>query len=161
MEILNVFNALTLKKKFWKTKTFFKNVEHRFIVESTKIENASFPYKTTVSEANVKTNRIVSAKWAYHKEWSFCQELLQFFWKFCFSLRTSYNELCWCTNDPNIHIHTFCKRWNFIWGWFFPASILNVLWNVSGMNKSRVLFRSSQVLFDSEEYYLHKLNRQK
>ena len=36
---------------FWKTKTFFKKLEYRFLVENTKIENASFLYKTTISEA--------------------------------------------------------------------------------------------------------------
>ena len=46
------------------------------------------------------------------------------FWKFCFSLRTSYKEMIWCTNDPNAHIRTFCRRWNFIWRYFFPVSIL-------------------------------------
>ena len=48
VEILNVFNTLTLKRIFWKTKTFFKNLEYRFLVESIKIENASFPYKTAI-----------------------------------------------------------------------------------------------------------------
>ena len=33
-----------------------------------------------------------------------------FFWKFCFSLRTSYKGLIWCTNDPNAHIPTFSRR---------------------------------------------------
>ena len=50
------FETLTL----WKMKTFFKKLEYRFLVESTKIENASFPHKTAISDANVKTNRIVS-----------------------------------------------------------------------------------------------------
>ena len=71
VKILNVFNTLTLKQIFWKTKTFFKKLEYRFLVESTKIENASFPYKTAISEANVKTNKIVTIKWHYQKEWSF------------------------------------------------------------------------------------------
>ena len=62
MEILKIFNTLTLKQIFWKTKTFFKKLEYHFLVESTKIENASFSYKTAVSEANVKTNRMVSKK---------------------------------------------------------------------------------------------------
>ena len=43
--ILNIFNTLTLKEIFWKTKTFFKKLEYRFLVESAKIENATFPYK--------------------------------------------------------------------------------------------------------------------
>ena len=54
--ILNVFNTSTLKQIFWKTKIFSKKLEYRFSAESTKIENASFPYKTALSEANVKTN---------------------------------------------------------------------------------------------------------
>ena len=81
--------------------------------ESTKIEKPSFPYKTIISETNVKTNRMVSIKWTYHKEQGLRVTIL-FFWKFCFSLRTSYKELIRCTNDPNAHIRTFCKCWSFI-----------------------------------------------
>ena len=47
-----------------------------------------------------------------------------FFQKFCFSLRTSYKELIWCTNYPNAHIHTFRKHWSFVWQSFFPVSNL-------------------------------------
>ena len=32
---LSVFNKLTLKQIFWKTKAFFKELEYRFLVEST------------------------------------------------------------------------------------------------------------------------------
>ena len=35
-------------------KTFFKKPDFRFLVESTKIESASFPYQTAISEADVK-----------------------------------------------------------------------------------------------------------
>ena len=35
------------------------------------IENALFPDKTALLEANVKKNRIESIKWIYHKERSF------------------------------------------------------------------------------------------
>ena len=48
-----------------------------------------------------------------------------FFRKFCFSLRTSYKELIWYTNDPNAHIPTFCERLSFISRCFFPESNLN------------------------------------
>ena len=67
LEILNVFKYFNLEADLLenKTKTFFKKVE------SIKFENASFPYKTTISEANVKTNKKVSTKWTYHKERSF------------------------------------------------------------------------------------------
>ena len=120
LKILIVFDCLTLKQIFWKTKALFKKLEYSSLVESTKIENASFLYKTAISEANVKTNKTVTTKWTYRKERSFATTL--FFWKFSFSLRTSYKELICCTNNPNAHICTFCKRWSFIC--FFPLSIL-------------------------------------
>ena len=72
-ENLNLFSNLTLKQIFLKTKTFIKKLEYSFLVESTKIESESFPCKTTVSKANVKTKRMVNAKWTYHKEQSFAR----------------------------------------------------------------------------------------
>ena len=63
---------------FWKMKTFFKKLEYRFLVESTKTENSLFPYKTTISEANVKTNGMLSTIWTYHKERSFATNYLIF-----------------------------------------------------------------------------------
>ena len=71
MKVSNVFNTLTLKQTFWKTKTFFKKLEYRFLVETTEIENTSFPFKTALSETNIKTNRMATTKWTYHKEQSF------------------------------------------------------------------------------------------
>ena len=71
VEILNTFNTLPLKPICWKTKIFIKKLECHFLVESTKIESVSFIYKTAISEANVKTNSIVSKKWTYRKERSF------------------------------------------------------------------------------------------
>ena len=79
-------------------KSFFKNLEYRFLVESTKIENALFLYKTTVSEANVRTNRMMSTKWTYHKIRSvasnffiFLKILFQFknLWKSWFDIPTT------------------------------------------------------------------------
>ena len=63
VKILNVSNTSTLKQIFW--------IENRFLVESIKIENTSFPYKSVIPEANVKTNRMVTTKWTDHKEQSF------------------------------------------------------------------------------------------
>ena len=37
-------------------------MEYRFLVEGAKIETVSFPYKTAISEASVKTNRMVDTK---------------------------------------------------------------------------------------------------
>ena len=131
VEILYAFNISTFTQVFWKKKTFFKKLEYCFLVESTKIENASFLYKTAILEATVKTNRTVSTKWTYHKEGSFASNYF-IFWKLCLSLRTPYKELICCNNDQKAHILTFCKHWSFIWLWFFPVSILkNVINYVS------------------------------
>ena len=62
LKIFNVFITFILKQIFWKTKNFIKNLEYGFLIESIKIENASFPYKTATSEANVKTNKMVTTK---------------------------------------------------------------------------------------------------
>ena len=122
VEILNDFNTLTLKQVFWKTKSFFKKLEYPFFVESTKIEKASFPYKYQkpmlrqiewwVQNGPITKNGVLPVT-------------TLFFWKFCFSLRTSYKKLIWCTKGSNDHVLTFRKRWSFIWRWFFPVSILN------------------------------------
>ena len=58
----NFFNTAPLKQIFWKTETFFKQLEYSFSVESTNIERALFPSKTVVSEANVKKHRNESTK---------------------------------------------------------------------------------------------------
>ena len=39
---------------------FLKKLEYHFLIESTQIENVTFPYKTPLPEANVKTNRMES-----------------------------------------------------------------------------------------------------
>ena len=36
-----------------------------------------------------------------------------FFKKFCFSLRTFYKELNFCTSYPNVNIQIFRKQWSF------------------------------------------------
>ena len=77
---------LTLKQIIWKTKTFFKKLGYSFLVESTKIKKASFPYKTAISEANVKTNKMVTTKWTYHKERSFASNCFIFL-KILFQLK--------------------------------------------------------------------------
>ena len=56
------FNTLTLIQIFQKTKTFFKKQEYRFLVETGKIEYRPFPFKTALSEANVKTDIMVTTK---------------------------------------------------------------------------------------------------
>ena len=36
---------------------FFQKLENSFVVESTTTESVTYPHKTTLSEANVKTNK--------------------------------------------------------------------------------------------------------
>ena len=79
MGILNDFNTFNFEIDFLENENLFsKKLEYHFLVESTKIENASFPYKTAISEANVKTNRMVTTKWTHHKEKSFASNYFIF-----------------------------------------------------------------------------------
>ena len=107
-----------------KTKTFSKNWSTVFWLKPLRLKT-SFPFKTGLSEANAKTNKMRTTKLTYHKEWSFISNCF-IFWKICFSFRTSWNELIWCTNDPNVHIRIFIfrKRWSLILGCLFSVSIL-------------------------------------
>ena len=80
---MNILNTLILKQTLWKMDTFFKKTEVPFFLfESTKIENVSSSYKTTVPEANVKTNRMWSTKWTYHKERRFANNYFLFLFSF-------------------------------------------------------------------------------
>ena len=65
---------------FLESENIFQKTGVAFLVENAKIENTLFQYKTTMSEANVKTNRMMSAKCTYDpnahirtfcKRWSF------------------------------------------------------------------------------------------
>ena len=80
MKVSDDLNTLTLKQIFWRTKTFFKKLKYRFLVEATKIEITPFPFKTALSEANGKTNRMATTKWACHNGWSFTSNYL-IFWE--------------------------------------------------------------------------------
>ena len=71
-------NTLTLKQIFWKRKTFFKKLEYPFLVKTNKIGNTLFPVKTTLPEANVKTNRMATTKSTQLKEWSFSSKYFIF-----------------------------------------------------------------------------------
>ena len=81
VKILNVCNTLTLKQIFWVTKIFFKKLEHSFLVEGTKIENALLPYKTTISEASVKTNHGTIIRVHIIVPWYWCRYARQFIGK--------------------------------------------------------------------------------
>ena len=86
-EIFNAFNALTLKQI---NENFSQKMEYLFLVQSTKIERASFSYKTAISEASVKTNRMVSTKWTYRKERSFTSNNYFIFLKILFQFKNLF-----------------------------------------------------------------------
>ena len=118
---MNVFNTLTLKQIFWKTKTLFKKLEYRFLVETLRLKMHHFEWWL-----NRIITRMMTTKWTYRKERSCTSSFstASFFRKFCFSLRTSCKESIWCTSNPNVQNLTFCKRWSFIWRCFFPVCII-------------------------------------
>ena len=106
VEILN-FN-------FWKTKISFKKLEYLFLIESTKIENASFPYKTAISEANVKINRMLVLNGPITKNGVLPGIL--FFWG-----SYSYKVLIWCMSIPNAYIRNFFYTLEYYLMMLFPC----------------------------------------
>ena len=73
---LKRFQYFNFETGFQENENLFQ--DYRFLVESIKIENPLFPYKTAISGANVKTNRIVITKYTYNKEWSFASNYFIF-----------------------------------------------------------------------------------
>ena len=114
VEILNVFNTINLKQIFWNTKTIFKKLEYLFWLKALRLKTDHFYRKLPYEKPMLR-----QIKWWVQNGSITMNEVLSvttlIFWKFCFSLRTSYKELIWCTNDPNAYICTFCKHLNFIW----------------------------------------------
>ena len=72
-ENLKRFQQFNFKTDFLENGNLFQKNGFRFLVESTKIENASFAYKTAISEANVKTNKMVAKKMDLSQRTEFCQ----------------------------------------------------------------------------------------
>ena len=85
-EIVNVFNISALKQVFWNTDFFYKKLEYRLLVESTTNERVELPYQTSLSKANGKTKRMGSTI----TKSKILPGTTLFFWKFDWSIRTSY-----------------------------------------------------------------------
>ena len=66
------------------------------------------------------------------------------------SIKTSYKELTWCTNYPNVHIHTFHRRLSFFWGCFTPVSILKVFHIYIRSGIGQILTTLLQITFNSK-----------
>ena len=105
-----------------------KKLEYRFLVESTKINNITFPYKTALSEANVKTNRMGSTKLTYHKERSFASNHFPFS-KILFQFRKLVYRVDLMYQPPKCPHSYFLKALAFYFKrWrFFPVSIFKII----------------------------------
>ena len=81
------FRYINSDSNFLENENLFQKMEYRFLVETTKIENTSFPFKIALSEANVKT------KWRLQNvpitKSGVLPVNILFFWKICFSFRTT------------------------------------------------------------------------
>ena len=80
------FQYFNLEINFLENENLFQKTGVPFFSKTTKIENTPFPFKTALSEDNVKTNRMATAKWTYHESGIFPLTTL-FFWKICSSFR--------------------------------------------------------------------------
>ena len=120
LKILNAVYTLTLKQVFWKTQTPFKKLEYSFVVKSTKIGNATFPYKTALSEDNV--NRMWSTKWTYLKERSFTSNyFISIFPKILFHFKNLVQRINLMYQPPKRRYSYFSKSLDFYFRVLFPC----------------------------------------
>ena len=116
LETLNVFNTSTLKIFFEKRKLFSKKWSIIFFVESTKLKTQHFPTKLLYQKPMLRRQIECGVQNGHITKNMVLPVTILFFRKFCLNLITSYKELIWYNRHPNVHIHTFRKRWSFIWG---------------------------------------------
>ena len=86
------FEYFNFETTFLKNEIFFQKTKVQFFSLNTKIENASFPFKTVMPEVNLKANRMGVRNGSIKKNGVLPVTAL-FFQKFCFSLRTFCEEL--------------------------------------------------------------------
>ena len=114
-----MWQYFNFKNKF-PEKCELKKLEYHFLVESTKIVNITFPYKTASSEANVKTNRMGSRKLAYYKERSFASNHFPFP-KILFQFRNLVCRVDLIYQLPRCPYSYFSKALEFYDRVFFPC----------------------------------------
>ena len=123
--VSNVFNTLTLKQIFWKTETFFKALEYRFLVKSLRLKTHYFHSKLLSQKPMLRQIEWWLQNGPITKSGVLPVTTL-LFWKIFSSFTTSEKELIWCVSDPNVHIRICRKHWSLILGCFFPVSIPNI-----------------------------------
>ena len=79
VKILSIFSIyFNFETNFLENENFFQKTGALFFSWTHEDWKASFPYETAISEANIKTNRMVTTKWAYHRERSFASNYFIF-----------------------------------------------------------------------------------
>ena len=122
VEILTVLNTLTLQQIFCITKIFYKKLEYGFLLKVLRLKTHHFPYKTSMSEINVQTNRMGSTNGPITKNVLLSVTIL-IFRKFCFSLITSYKrvDLMYQHLNAIFILSYFRKRWSLNGEYFSPC----------------------------------------
>ena len=101
--IFERFKYFNFETNFLKNENLFqKNWGTAFKLKVLRLK-AQYLY-TKLPFQKPKANRMGSTKWTITKN-DVLQVTTLFIWKFCFSFRTSYKELIWCTSYPNVHLH--------------------------------------------------------
>ena len=72
------FQYFNFETNFLENESLFQKTGAPLLFETTEIENTSFQFKIALS-TNVKTNRMATTKWTYHKEWSFASNYFRTF----------------------------------------------------------------------------------
>ena len=72
------FQYFHFEINFLENKNFIQKTGVPFLVESSKIENTSFPFKTALSEANLKAKKTATTKWTDHNKWIFASNYFIF-----------------------------------------------------------------------------------
>ena len=114
------FQYFNCEINFLKNANFLKNWSTFFLVESTKIDNITFTYKTALSEANAKTNRMGSTKLTYHKERSFASNHFPFS-KILFQFRNLVYRVDLMYQTPKCPYSYSSKALEFYFRVFFPC----------------------------------------
>ena len=109
------FSILTLKQILRKTKTFLKNWSTAFYLKVLRLKTHYFRSKLLSQKPMLRQIESWIQNGPFTKKGVLPAAAL-FFWKFCFSLRTSYKELIRCTNNLNAYSYfsqalgTFSQR---------------------------------------------------
>ena len=125
------FQCFNFESNFLKNEHLFQKLEHRFLVKSTKVDSAKFPYKTALSEANVKPK----IKWGVQngpiKKSGVLPGTTLHFQKFYFSLKnalfpykTALSKANFKTNRVGSTKWTYHKEQSFASNYFIFLKIL-------------------------------------